>query len=234
MDTKHSEAERTKEPPAKKSLGLKSIRAKLALQFGTLLFIALTVSDFVAVNIARETAMEKVQVHLIDKANDAALLIDKGIAKSFSYMEVLAHVLFHDDRLTRQERASFLDEEAERTHYLSIFEYEDTEWPTIVSSVIKIKERGKEHIIKTNKGESTSYNIYENGVKINSDNFIVEFGEIKLENGQIIELPPIKFRKYVNSKRWNVVWDALNQDTPTEEIFQGTIEEYREWKKRNR
>ncbi len=117
---------------------------------------------------------------------------------------------------------------------ISIFESGAQKRPTILTTPIKIITKNKEYRLKEKKGTITTYLLYENGVKINSDSFIVEFGKIKLENGQIIELPPIKFRKYVNSKRWNVVWDALNQDTPTEEIFQGTIEEYREWKRRNK
>ncbi len=100
----------------------------------------------------------------------------------------------------------------------------------IISSTIKIIDNEKEYTIKN---EGFKNFIYRKEIKINSDSFIVKFGKVKLNNGKILELPPIKFIKRVREIKVNPVLDALNQDT-REDPFQGTIEEYREWKKRNK
>ncbi len=83
-----------------------------------------------------------------------------------------------------------------------------------------------------NISKSNYIEVYNQGVKVNDDIFTVYIGKVQLDNGEIIDLPPIKFKRYVYVYKINKLMDALNQDTK-ESLFEGTIEEYREWKKKN-
>ncbi|WP_338946246.1 hypothetical protein KST17_00120 [Fusobacterium canifelinum] len=96
-----------------------------------------------------------------------------------------------------------------------------------------------EIIIETNQkyrlkniNKSNYIEVYNQGVKINSDTFTIYIGKIQLENGKIINIPPLKFKRYVQVYSINKILDTLNQDTK-ELLFNGTINEYREWQKKN-
>ena len=95
-----------------------------------------------------------------------------------------------------------------------------------------IIETNKKYILK-NIDKSNYIKVYNQGVKINSDTFTIYIGKIQLENGKIINIPPLKFKRYVYVYKINKFLDTLNQDT-REDLFSGTIDEYREWKKKNK
>ena len=97
-----------------------------------------------------------------------------------------------------------------------------------------------EIIIETNQkyrlkniNKSNYIEVYNQEVKINSDTFTIYIGKIQLENGKIINIPPLKFKRYVQVYSINKFLDTLNQDTK-KLLFSGTIDEYREWKKKNK
>jgi hypothetical protein len=90
-------------------------------------------------------------------------------------------------------------------------------------------ETNKKYILK-NIDKSNYIKVYNQGVKINSDTFTIYIGKIQLEDGKIINIPPLKFKRYVYVYKINNFLDTLNQDT-REDLFRGTIDEYREWKK---
>ena len=90
-------------------------------------------------------------------------------------------------------------------------------------------ETNKKYILK-NIDKSNYIKVYNQGVKINSDTFTIYIGKIQLEDGKIINIPPLKFKRYVYVYKINKFLDTLNQDT-REDLFRGTIDEYREWKK---
>ena len=92
-------------------------------------------------------------------------------------------------------------------------------------------ETNKKYILK-NIDKSNYIKVYNQGVKINSDTFTIYIGKIQLENGKIINIPPLKFKRYVQVYSINKILDTLNQDTK-KLLFSGTIDEYREWKKKN-
>ncbi|WP_448823775.1 hypothetical protein [Capnocytophaga sp.] len=54
---------------------------------------------------------------------------------------------------------------------------------------------------------------------------------LKLDNGKIIEIPPLKFKKHIYVEKYNAVSDALNKGAQTKEIFSGTVEDYKKQKK---
>ncbi|WP_022818951.1 hypothetical protein [Fusobacterium russii] len=97
---------------------------------------------------------------------------------------------------------------------------------------IKIISNKKEYIINIDSKYNTIYPVYDNGIIIDSDNFILEIGNIKFKNGTILNIPPLLIKRYVYVYKINNFLDALNQNT-REDLFEGTIEEYREWKKKN-
>ena len=86
-------------------------------------------------------------------------------------------------------------------------------------------ETNKKYILK-NIDKSNYIKVYNQGVKINSDTFTIYIGEIQLENGKRINIPPLKFKRYVYVYKINKFLDTLNQDT-REDLFSGTIDEYR-------
>ena len=83
-----------------------------------------------------------------------------------------------------------------------------------------------------NQEKSSNLEILSQGIKINSDTFTIYIGKIQLENGKIINIPPLKFKRYVQVYNVNKILDTLNKDTK-KILFNGSIEEYREWQKKN-
>jgi len=56
-------------------------------------------------------------------------------------------------------------------------------------------------------------------------------GKVQLDNGKIIDIPPLKFKKHIYVEKYNAVSDALNKGAQTKEIFNGTVEDYKKQKK---
>ncbi len=87
---------------AKKSF---SIRSKLMLIFGSIMFIALTVVISITVSTARITALSKVKAHLLDKVNDTSKLIDERIEIFFELMRGISYLpCLNDDSVPFQEK----------------------------------------------------------------------------------------------------------------------------------
>jgi len=89
--------------PAKKRF---SIRLKLLLIFGILIFLATASLAFLAVYIARGAIMEKVQVHLIDKAEDTDEILDGRIRAFWQFLEGVARSEILRDATTSFEAKS--------------------------------------------------------------------------------------------------------------------------------
>ena len=107
----------------------------------------------------------------------------------------------------------------------------------ITNPIKGIKLLEPEIVIETNQkyrlkniDKSNHIEVYRQGVKINNDTFTIYIGKIQLENGKIINIPPLKFKRYVQVYNVNKILDTLNKDTK-KVLFNGSIEEYREWKK---
>ena len=96
----------------------------------------------------------------------------------------------------------------------------------ILSSSIKIIDKNKEYIVKTNP--KSGY-IYKQGVVI-TDDFKTYIGKVQLDDGTIIDIPPLSFKKNVYVESYNPVTDTINAGARTKRLFNGTIDEYREWK----
>ena len=98
---------------------------------------------------------------------------------------------------------------------------------------IKIISNNKEYLISVDFKYNTIYPVYNKGIIIDSDSFILEIGNIKFKDGTTLYLHPLLFKRYVYAYKINKFLDTLNQDT-REDLFNGTIDEYREWKKKNK
>ena len=98
---------------------------------------------------------------------------------------------------------------------------------------IKIVSNNREYLVSVDFKYNTIYPVYDKGIIIDSDSFILEIGNIKFKDGTTLYLHPLLFKKYVYAYKINKILDTLNQDT-REDLFSGTIDEYREWKKKNK
>ena len=107
--------------------------------------------------------------------------------------------------------------------------YNEKHKAKILSSTIKIVSDGKEYIIKTEPNSEHIY-IYKQGIIITGD-FTAYIGKVELDNGKIIDVPPLKFKKHIYVEKYNAVSDALNKGAQTKEIFSGTVEDYKKQKK---
>ena len=100
----------------------------------------------------------------------------------------------------------------------------------ILSSTIKIIDsNNKEYIAKTNSN-SGYIHIYKQGVII-TDDFTVYIGKVQLDDGTIIDIPPLSFKKTVYVERYSVISDTINAGGRGKEIFSGTVEDYKKQKK---
>ena len=98
---------------------------------------------------------------------------------------------------------------------------------------IKIISNNKEYLISVDFKYNTIYPVYNKGIIIDSDSFILEIGNIKFKDGTILYIPPLLFKRHIYVYKINKFLDTLNQNVSKEELFFGTIEEYREWKEKN-
>ena len=99
----------------------------------------------------------------------------------------------------------------------------------ILSSTIKINSNGKEYAINT-KPDSDHIYVYDQGIIITGD-FTAYIGKVQLDNGKIIDIPPLKFKKHVLIEKYNGLDDAFSKGVPRKEIFNGTVEDYKKQKK---
>ena len=98
----------------------------------------------------------------------------------------------------------------------------------ILSPTIKIISNSKEYIVNTNPN-SEVISVYKQGVVI-TDDFKAYIGKVQLDDGTIIDIPPLSFKKTVYVERYSVISDTINAGGRGKEIFSGTVEDYKEYK----
>ena len=107
--------------------------------------------------------------------------------------------------------------------------YNEKHKAKILSSTIKINSNGKEYAINT-KPDSDHIYVYDQGIIITGD-FTAYIGRVQLDNGKIIDIPPLKFKKHVLIEKYSGLDDAFSKGVPRKEIFSGTVEDYKNQKK---
>ena len=131
--------------------------------------------------------------------------------------------------------ARLANAEDENSHIDYIWVYDERSKITnhhkvrILSHTIKIVDnKNKEYIIKNDFYNEHIY-IYQQGVII-TDDFKAYIGKVQLDDGTIIDIPPLSFKKNVYVESYNPVTDTINAGARTKRLFNGTIEEYKEYK----
>ena len=99
----------------------------------------------------------------------------------------------------------------------------------ILSPTIKIISNSKEYILNTNPN-SEVISVYKQGVII-TDDFKAYIGKVQLDDGTIIDIPPLSFKKTVYVERYSVILDTINAGGRGKKIFNGTVEDYKKQKK---
>ena len=106
----------------------------------------------------------------------------------------------------------------------------NSHYAKILSPTIKIVDKkNKEYIAKTNSN-SGYIHIYKQGVVI-TDDFKAYIGKVQLDDGTIIDIPPLLFKKNVYVESYNPVTDTINAGARTKRLFNGTVENYNKQKK---
>ena len=130
-------------------------------------------------------------------------------------------------------KANLVDEQKENSPLNYIYIYDKRSNATehhkikILSSTIKIISNGKEYVITPN---SETIKVYKQGVVI-TDDFKAYIGKIQLDDGTIIDIPPLLFKKNVYVESYNPVTDTINAGARTKRLFNGTVEDYKKQKK---
>jgi len=99
----------------------------------------------------------------------------------------------------------------------------------ILSPTIKIISNSKEYILNTSPN-SEVISVYKQGVVI-TDDFKAYIGKVQLDDGTIIDIPPLSFKKTVYVERYSVISDTINAGGRGKKIFSGTVEDYKKQKK---
>ena len=130
-------------------------------------------------------------------------------------------------------KANLVDEQKENSPLNYIYIYDKKSNATehhkikILSPTIKIVSNGKEYVITPN---SETIHIYKQGVVITND-FKAYIGKVQLDDGTIIDIPPLSFKKTVYVERYSVISDTINAGRKAKKIFSGTVEDYKQQKK---
>ena len=133
-------------------------------------------------------------------------------------------------------KANLVDEQKENSPLNYIYIYDKKSNATnhheikILSSTIKIVCKDKEYIIKNSSDDDGNIYVYKQGIVI-TDDFKAYIGKVQLDDGTIIDIPPLSFKKTVYVERYSVISDTINAGGSGKEIFNGTVEDYKKQKK---
>ena len=165
----------------------------------------------------------------------------KKILISLMSLLVFTSCILHEYRFTSINynnnkisiKANLVEEQKENSPLDYIYIYDKRSNATehhkikILSPTIKIVSNGKEYVITPN---SETIKVYKQGVVI-TDDFKAYIGKVQLDDGTIIDIPPLLFKKTVYVEKYSVISDTINAGGRGKEIFSGTVEEYKNQKK---
>ena len=103
-----------------------SIRLKLLLIFGTLIVVALFMLALISILISRKAVLEKINEHLIDKADSTAQILNTRITSFFHYAEGIARSpVLHSGGDNRRDIVAFLTKEVKRNPDMQLLAFVD-------------------------------------------------------------------------------------------------------------
>ena len=102
----------------------------------------------------------------------------------------------------------------------------------LLDNKIKIIKDGREYIIPYSdiENKKNDINIYIKIVNIINEDFLLYIGRVQLDNGEIVNIPPLHFKKYIYIKKSGILagFDPVGRF----KSYSGTLEEYKKngWK----
>ena len=101
----------------------------------------------------------------------------------------------------------------------------------LLDNKIKIIKDGKEYVIPYSDIENKNdIYIYIKVVNIVNEDFLLYIGRVQLDNGEIVNIPPLHFKKYIYIKKSGILagFDPVGRF----KSYSGTLEEYKKngWK----
>ena len=101
----------------------------------------------------------------------------------------------------------------------------------LLDNKIKIIKDGKEYVIPYSDIENKNdIYIYIKVLNIVNEDFLLYIGRVQLDNGEIVNIPPLHFKKYIYIKKSGILagFDPVGRF----ESYSGTLEEYKKngWK----
>ena len=166
--------------------------------------------------------MKKIFISLV-----SLLLFTSCVLHVYSFTSIN----YNNDKISI--KANLVDEQKENSPLNYIYIYDKKSNATehhkikILSPTIKIVSNGKEYVITPN---SETIKVYKQGVVI-TDDFKVYIGKVQLDDGTIIDIPPLSFKKNVYVESYNPITDTINAGARTKRLFSGTVEDYKKQKK---
>ena len=144
-------------------------------------------------------------------------------------------VNYNNDRISITTNLVDAQKENSPLNYIWIYdkrsETDNHHGVKILSLTIKIVDsKNKEYLIKNNPDDDGNIFLYKQGVVI-TDDFKAYIGKVQLDDGTIIDIPPLLFKKNVYVESYNPVTDTINAGARTKRLFSGTVEDYKKQKK---
>ena len=170
--------------------------------------------------------MKKILISLI-----SLIILTACVSARYSYYPVSS---YRSDKISISAGLVNAEDENSPVDYIWVSDKRgyvgNSHYAKILSPTIKIVDKkNKEYIIKNDFYNEHIY-IYKQGVII-TDDFKAYIGKVQLDDGTIIDIPPLSFKKTVYVERYSVISDTINAGGRGKEIFSGTVEDYKKQKK---
>ena len=170
--------------------------------------------------------MKKILISLI-----SLIILTACVSARYSYYPVSS---YRSDKISISAGLVSAEDENSPVDYIWVSDKRgyvgNSHYAKILSPTIKIVDKkNKEYIIKNDFYNEHIY-IYKQGVII-TDDFKAYIGKVQLDDGTIIDIPPLSFKKTVYVERYSVISDTINAGGSGKEIFSGTVEDYKKQKK---
>ena len=170
--------------------------------------------------------MKKILISLV-----SLLLFTSCVLHVYSFTSVN----YNNDRISITTNLVDAQKENSPLNYIWIYdkrsETDNHHGVKILSLTIKIVDsKNKEYLIKNNPDDDGNIFLYKQGVVI-TDDFKAYIGKVQLDDGTIIDIPLVSFKKNVYVERYSVISDTINAGGSGKEIFSGTVENYKKQKK---
>ena len=170
--------------------------------------------------------MKKILISLI-----SLIILTACVSARYSYYPVSS---YRSDKISISAGLVSAEDENSPVDYIWVSDKRgyvgNSHYAKILSPTIKIVDKkNKEYIIKNDFYNEHIY-IYKQGVII-TDDFKAYIGKVQLDDGTIIDIPPLSFKKTVYVERYSVISDTINAGGRGKKIFNGTVEDYKKQKK---